>query len=97
MVAPLEALPLDSGTGLPKLTPSILNCTVPVADVGLTAAVKNIDWPQLEGLADELKVAVVEALLTVWVKIDEVLALYTASPEYNAVIGWLPTDRLEAK
>ena len=52
------AEPLISGTGAPKLEPSILNCTVPVGDVGIathrarTVAVKVTAWPAAEGRPD---------------------------------------------
>src|SRR3989442_1517613 len=68
-MAPLVALFPDTATGAPKSTPSILNCTVPVRLVApavteATVAVKVTDWPDSEGLAEELTVVVVLPLLT---------------------------------
>jgi hypothetical protein len=46
-------------TGLPRLVAPSLNWTVPVAALGETVAVNVTDWPNTEGLADELTVVVV--------------------------------------
>src|SRR6201995_5063080 len=58
-----------------------------------TAAVKGTLWPDLEGLAAEVRVTVVSALLTVWVtggfKTGEGLGF--PSREYWAKIGWPAT------
>ena len=79
-MAALVALPLVSVTGLPKGEPSIENWTVPVrvpapGDTAFTVAVKVTDWPNTEGLTDEVTVVVVLAGLTVWVKGEAVLSL----------------------
>jgi hypothetical protein len=55
------ALPLTNGTGEPKSTPSILNCTVPVAELGDTVAVKYTPWPKTDGFTDDVNVVVVPA------------------------------------
>ena len=68
-VAALVALPPDKVT-VPKLFPSILNCTVPVGvpepgATALTVAVKVIACPKHEGFPDEVIAVVVLALFTV--------------------------------
>jgi len=62
-VFPLRAI------GAPAFDPSITNCTVPVGvpDPGATTdivAVKVTFWPGVDGLADEVTLVVVLALLT---------------------------------
>src|SRR6185369_10092559 len=96
LVAPLVALPPLNATGLPKLDPSILNCTVPpgVPDPGalaLTVTVNVTLCPNTDGLADELTTLVVLALLTVCVKSADVLARKFPSPLYTAVTTCGPT------
>jgi len=96
LIAPLVALPPLKLTGLPKSTPSILNCTVPpgVPDPGalaLTVAAKVTLWPNTEGLADEVTLVLVSALFTSCVIAPDVLVLKLPSPPYTAVIEWLPT------
>ena len=83
-VAALVALPPDKVT-VPKLLPSILNCTVPVGvpepgATALTVAVKVTDWPEQDGLADDAIAVVVESLLTVCVRLGDVLVLKLPSP-----------------
>ena len=68
-----------------------LKVTVPVGvpvpgAVGVTVAVKVTDWPKTEGLTEETPAVVVPALLTVCVKLGEVLVLKLASPLYTAVM-----------
>src|SRR5436309_9349757 len=68
-MAPLVAAFADKATGEPKLTPSILNCTVPVRLVApavteATVAVNVTDWPDTEGLTEEVTVVVVLPMLT---------------------------------
>ena len=65
--------------------PPSLKMTVPVGvpvlgEVAVTVAVKVTDWPKTDGLADEVTTVVVLALLTVCVRVDELLALKLASP-----------------
>jgi hypothetical protein len=62
-----------------------LKVTVPVGmpvpgAVAITVAVKVTACPKIEGLTDELTAVVVLALLTVCVKLDELLALKLPSP-----------------
>src|SRR5437773_1390824 len=96
-MAPLVALPPDKVTGVPKLFPSILKRTFPVGApapgaTGLTVAVNVTDWPNTEGLAEEITAVAVSALFTVWVKGEAVLSLplKLPSPLYTAVTEWLP-------
>src|SRR5437773_2095925 len=49
---------------LPSVVAPSLNVTVPVAEVGVTAAVNVTDWTNTDGLSDEATVVVVPALLT---------------------------------
>ena len=84
-MAPLVALPPEIVTGDPKLVPSIANCTVPLGvpvpgAVALTAAVNVTDWPNTEGLLEELTDVVVLARLTVCDRADDVLRLRLVSP-----------------
>ena len=84
-MAPLVALPPETVTGDPKLLPSIANCTVPLGvpvpgAVALTVAVNVTDWPNTEGLVEELTDVVVLAGLTVCDRADDVLRLKLASP-----------------
>src|SRR5439155_10470780 len=72
MLGLLAAPPLRA-TGLPKLLPSITNCTVPVGVplplCGVTVAVKLTLWPNTDGLCVELTTVVVATgggLLTTW-------------------------------
>ena len=70
-IAALLALPPASVTALPKFTPLVLNCTVPVGvpapgDTAVTVALKVTDWPNTEGLTDEFTAVELLALLTVW-------------------------------
>jgi hypothetical protein len=60
-------------TGLAALLPSITNWTVPLGvpapeTAALTVAVKVTDWPDIDGLAEELTTVAVVALLTVCVR-----------------------------
>jgi hypothetical protein len=96
LVPPLVALPPLSDTGLPKLEPSILNCTVPLGvpapgAFGPTVTVKLTLCPKTDGVSDELTTLVVLALFTVWVKSADVLVRKFPSPLYTAVITCGPT------
>ena len=80
--------------------PSTLNVTVPVrvpapGDTTLTVPVNVTDEPNNEGLADELTVVVVLAVVTVWMRSAEVLPVKLPSPPYSAVIVWLPVANVE--
>ena len=63
-VLPLVAEPPLTATGEPKLVPSILNCTVPVAVFGVTVAVKLTEFPNVEGFNDELTAVLLLAWFT---------------------------------
>ena len=65
---------------VPSVVLPSVNVTVPVADVGVTAAVKVTDEPYADGLADEASVTVVFVLFTVWISTEDVLLLSFASP-----------------
>jgi molybdenum cofactor biosynthesis enzyme len=74
VACPLAIVPVPS-----VVVPS-LNVTVPVAADGETVAVKVTDEPKPDGLEDEATVTVVFALLTVWVKTEDVAGLSFPSP-----------------
>src|SRR5205807_5132867 len=84
-----------------ELALSIVNVTVPVGTpapggAALTTAVKTIGCPNTAGFAEELTSVCDDDLLTVWLKAAVVLAaLKLLSPLYEAVIEWLPRERLE--
>ena len=63
-VLPLVALPPLMATGKPKLTPSILNCTEPVAALGVIVAVKLTESPNADGFLLDVA-TVVEAPATI--------------------------------
>ncbi len=69
------------------------NWTLPVAVLVDSLAVNVTVCPKADGLADELKVTLEGALLTVWVSMAEVFALSFPSPPYAAVIACAPTAR----
>src|SRR5438094_272503 len=86
----LVALPLDKVTALPKFTPLVWNWTVPVrvpapGATGLTVAVKVTDWPNTDGLVEEVSVVVVPAWPIVWARAEEVFVLKLVLPLYTAV------------
>src|SRR2546427_570598 len=61
----------------------------PPGEVAPTVAVKITDWPKTVGLVEEVRVAVVSALLTTWLRAGElVLVVKLASPLYTAVSEW---------
>ena len=81
----LVALPPDKVTALPKFTPLVLNCTVPVGvpepgGSAVTVAVNVTDCPNTEGLADDVTVVVVVSWFIVCVSVPEVLVLKLVSP-----------------
>ena len=70
---------------VPIGVPPSLKITVPVGvpvpgAVAVTVAVKVTDCLETEGLAEEVTVVVELALLTVCVRVDELLGLKLASP-----------------
>ena len=58
--------------------------------LAVTVAVKVTDFPNTDGLAEELADVVVP-YFTVCVSLEEVLPLKFASPPYDALIEWEPT------
>src|SRR3989442_15917885 len=58
----------------------------------VTVAVNVTDWPNTDGFCDEATTVVEPALLTVWAKLVEVLALKLRSREWVALRGGLVTD-----
>ncbi len=53
---------------------------MPVPEAGVKLAVKIMDWPKAEGLADELTVTPATALETVCIKNGDVDAALLTSP-----------------
>jgi hypothetical protein len=74
VAVPPETVPV------PRDVAPLKNSTLPVAPDGSPDAVKVTDAPSVEGLAEEPTVIVVEALLTVWVKVVEELDRKFVSP-----------------
>jgi hypothetical protein len=64
----------------PRIVVASLNCTVPVAELGVTVAVKVTACPTVEAFCEEVTATLDPAWLTVWVKTDEALAVSFASP-----------------
>src|SRR5438067_9897795 len=72
-----------------------LKVTVPVGvptpgETAATVAVKVTDWPDTDGLVEEVSVVVVLAALTVCVKVEDVLEVKLASALYTAVMECEP-------
>jgi hypothetical protein len=65
---------------VPSVVAPSKKVTVPVAVDGVMVAVKVTEDPNVEGLADEATVTVEFALLTVCVRVEEVLELSLESP-----------------
>jgi hypothetical protein len=87
--------PLD-----PRTVSPFLNVTVPVGVplpgvTAVTVAVNVTDWPNTDGLCEELNAVELPALFTVCDNAAEVLVAYAVLPEYTAVIVWLPTANAE--
>src|SRR2546427_649855 len=85
---------------VPNVVAPSLKVTVPVGvpvpgAVAVTVAVNVTDWPETDGFGDETTALEVLALLTVWVRLAEVLVLKLPSPLYTAVKVWLLTDSEE--
>jgi hypothetical protein len=92
------AAPLESGT-VPKVVVPFLNATVPVGAPApgatvLIVALKATLSPTVDGFLDDINVALVDALFTVCNSAAEVLRSNEESPEYTAVIEWLPAASL---
>ncbi len=84
------AWPPLSGLVANAVEPS-LKVTVPVGvplpePEALTVAVKVTTCPYTDGLAEEARAVVLPDLLTVWLRVEEVLPLKLSSPLYTAVI-----------
>ena len=85
--AGMEWLPADRLDVLKVATPLLLSGLVPsgvvpsrnvTAPVGLplaevTVAVNVTDWPNVDGLADDVRLVLVLASLTTWETVDDVL------------------------
>lgn len=70
---------------LPRVLLPFLKVTVPVGTavpgaLATTVAVKVTDWLWFEGLREDVTELLVESLLTVWVKAEDVLVLKLALP-----------------
>src|SRR5438034_7016173 len=95
------AWPLALSVLIPSVAVHSLKVTVPVGmpEPGATAvtkAVKVTAWPAAAGLSDEVSVVLVDALLTVWLVIDEVLEAKVVSPLYTAEMAWEPAVSVDA-
>ena len=65
---------------VPSVVLPSVNVTVPVAVVGAIVAVNVTEAPYVDGFADEASVTVVFVLLTVCVRVVDVLLLSFVSP-----------------
>src|SRR5262245_29092944 len=89
-------LPVASRATVVRVVAPSLNVTVPVGTPppGATAvcvAVRVTDWPNTDGLTEEATEVVVDAWLTVCVRLLELLAAKLALPLKLPLIVWLPT------
>jgi hypothetical protein len=83
-------LPCPS-VAVPSVEPPSLKVTVPVAEDGITVAVKVTGCPTAAGFVSDRSTVAVAAFVTVWVRVADVLALSLAFPAYAALREWLPT------
>jgi hypothetical protein len=93
-------LPLSgtAGCGVPSTLKTTLPVGVPApGEFTLMVAVKFTDWPNTEGLTEEVTAVVVFALFTVWLSAREVLAAYPEPPPYSPVIECAVTEREEVE
>ena len=74
VAVPYVALPLLS-VPVPRVVVPLRKVTVPVAAEGVTVAVKVTEEPYVDGFAEEVRVTVEVALLTVCVNAVDVLEL----------------------
>ena len=93
------AFPALSAT-LPRVVAPSLNVTLPEGvplpgGAGPTAAVKVTAVPLIDGFFDEVNTVTLASLFTVCTEDDEVLAVKSAFPPYNATMVWLPGARDE--
>src|SRR5438309_8344269 len=79
---------------VPRTVAPSRNVIVPVAPAG-AVAVKVTGWFTIDGLSDDVTVTVGAALTTVTMTEGEVAGLLFASPGVLAVIGSVPSGRLE--
>ena len=82
------AVPLVS-VDVPSVVEPLVNVTVPVTPDG-RVAMKVTDWPEVEGLVEEVRVTTGAALFTVWVVVPVAGLLFESPPKVD-VIGSLPT------
>jgi hypothetical protein len=79
------ATPAPLSVAVPNVLVPSLNVTVPVGVpeaglVAVTVAVNVTDWPKTDGLADEVRVVLLEAWLTFCVNAVDVLPVKLESP-----------------
>src|SRR2546422_926402 len=83
------ATPLPSSVPVPRLLLPSLNCTVPVAitpdTLPLTVAANVTPWPNTRGLPLDVTLVLVLALLTLWLRLLDVLPLKSMSPWYTTL------------
>jgi len=70
---------------VPKVVVPSLKVTLPVGipapgATAVTVAVNVTSWPEGEGLVDDIRMVLVDAWLTVWVAVDELLEANVLSP-----------------
>ena len=73
----IDATPLLR-VDVPSVVEPLVKVTVPVALLG-SVAVKVTDWLRVDGFAEEARVSVGDAFVTVWVAVP-VAELFVASP-----------------
>jgi hypothetical protein len=88
------ALP-EERTAEPIVVVPSLNVTVPAGLLPVTVAVKLTAPPAAEGFALEARLVEVAAAFTICDNAGEALAVFLASPEYEATIEWAPVTRAE--
>lgn len=66
--------------------------TFPVADDGITLAVRTTVWLGEDGLKEEVIVVVVVSVLTTWLSAVDVLVGNVPSPAYSAVMACVPAE-----
>ena len=74
------AFPPLRATGPPRSVAPSLNCTVPVAVLGVTVAVSVTDCPTVDGFGEELATTPDVAAEIVWIKAGDVLGASFVSP-----------------
>jgi hypothetical protein len=73
------AEPEDTGADPSELAPS-KNSTVPVAEAGVTVAVRATLWPVTDGFGELVSAVLLPAAFTVWLCAADVLPLKFGSP-----------------